>query len=308
MPFTPTQTTNSQHHYRHHHNTSPPPPRHRCGQDELNAYYHEYQNLLKHLLLLVRHDTTTSNTSKHRQQQQQQQRQLASECHELLQLMMLEARGMSTGENDDDLDWKLEWLERIKLYQSQLQQVQQDESIFIIPSSQSSSSLSSSSLSLSLPSTATEQQRQPHTRQPAAAPRPSFSEETPSWAVTLSSVNRERTELFGSVGNGTQLSPQRQATTAAPAPPAHAALHPLSRDHYETTSMLQQQRQQQETLERARRTMQETEAIAVGIGGHLYENRTKLESAHQNIRQMGLLTNQANGLIQSMSKPWYRPW
>ena len=60
--------------------------------------------------------------------------------------------------------------------------------------------------------------------------------------------------------------------------------------------------QQNETLERARRTMEETEAVALEITEELGQNREKLISAHGRIREVSGLTGRARRILQSMSQ------
>jgi len=59
---------------------------------------------------------------------------------------------------------------------------------------------------------------------------------------------------------------------------------------------------QNDTLERARRTMQETEAVALEIQTELGQNREKLQSAHGRIREMGGLTGRARRILTSMNQ------
>lgn len=60
--------------------------------------------------------------------------------------------------------------------------------------------------------------------------------------------------------------------------------------------------QQNETLERARRTMQETESVALEITEELGNNREKLISAHGRIREVSGLTGRARRILQSMNQ------
>lgn len=60
--------------------------------------------------------------------------------------------------------------------------------------------------------------------------------------------------------------------------------------------------QQNETLERARRTMEETEAVALEITDELGHNREKLVSAHGRIREVGGLTGRARRILTQMSQ------
>jgi vesicle transport through interaction with t-SNAREs 1 len=59
---------------------------------------------------------------------------------------------------------------------------------------------------------------------------------------------------------------------------------------------------QNETLERARRTMQETEAVALEITEELGQNRERLSSAHGRIREVSGLTGRARRILVSMNQ------
>jgi hypothetical protein len=59
---------------------------------------------------------------------------------------------------------------------------------------------------------------------------------------------------------------------------------------------------QSDTLERARRTMEETEAVALEITDELGQNREKLMSAHGRIREVGGLTGRARRVLTSMNQ------
>jgi hypothetical protein len=63
---------------------------------------------------------------------------------------------------------------------------------------------------------------------------------------------------------------------------------------------------QNETLERARRTMQETEAVGMEVTHELGQNRAKIESTQARVGELTSLTDQAGNLLKSMSKPWWR--
>jgi hypothetical protein len=63
---------------------------------------------------------------------------------------------------------------------------------------------------------------------------------------------------------------------------------------------------QNETLERARRTMQETEEIGMEVTEELGNNRAKIESTHGKVGELTSLTDRAGELLKSMSKPWWR--
>ena len=60
--------------------------------------------------------------------------------------------------------------------------------------------------------------------------------------------------------------------------------------------------QQNDTLERARRTMQETEQVALEITEELGNNREKLVSAHGRVREVGGMTGRARRILQSMNQ------
>jgi vesicle transport through interaction with t-SNAREs protein 1 len=59
---------------------------------------------------------------------------------------------------------------------------------------------------------------------------------------------------------------------------------------------------QNETLDRARRVMAETEETAMEITEELGRNREKIDSSHQRVRDVSGLTNQARRIVQSMSR------
>jgi hypothetical protein len=63
---------------------------------------------------------------------------------------------------------------------------------------------------------------------------------------------------------------------------------------------------QNETLERARRTMQETEEVGLEVTHELGQNRVKIESTKGRVGELTSLTDQAGNLLKSMSKPWWR--
>jgi hypothetical protein len=60
--------------------------------------------------------------------------------------------------------------------------------------------------------------------------------------------------------------------------------------------------QQSDTLERARRTMEETEVVALEITDELGQNREKLMSAHGRIREVSGLTGRAKRVLTSMNQ------
>lgn len=59
---------------------------------------------------------------------------------------------------------------------------------------------------------------------------------------------------------------------------------------------------QNDTLERARRTMQETEAVALEITEELGQNRETLMSAHGRVREVSGLTGRARRILNTMTQ------
>ena len=62
---------------------------------------------------------------------------------------------------------------------------------------------------------------------------------------------------------------------------------------------------QNETLERAQRTMEETEAVGLEITKELGDNRDKLVSAHGKVKEMSGMTERANKILDSMNRRWF---
>jgi hypothetical protein len=62
---------------------------------------------------------------------------------------------------------------------------------------------------------------------------------------------------------------------------------------------------QNDTLERARRTMMETEEISLGIQEELARNRSTLQSSHNKTKDLSDMTQQAGAILKSMT-PWWR--
>jgi vesicle transport through interaction with t-SNAREs protein 1 len=60
--------------------------------------------------------------------------------------------------------------------------------------------------------------------------------------------------------------------------------------------------QQNETLDRARRVMADTEEVALEITTELGRNRETLETAHGRVREVSGLTNRARRLLQNMNR------
>lgn len=59
---------------------------------------------------------------------------------------------------------------------------------------------------------------------------------------------------------------------------------------------------QNATLDRARQTLQETEATAMGVCNELHENRSKIKSVQSQINEVSSLADRAGHLIESISK------
>lgn len=59
---------------------------------------------------------------------------------------------------------------------------------------------------------------------------------------------------------------------------------------------------QNETLERARKTMQETESVALEITEELGQNREKLISAHGRVREVSGMTGRARRILNRMNQ------
>lgn len=60
--------------------------------------------------------------------------------------------------------------------------------------------------------------------------------------------------------------------------------------------------QQNDTLDRARRVMADTEEVGMEITAELARNRETLETAHGRVREVSGLTNRARRLLQNMSR------
>jgi vesicle transport through interaction with t-SNAREs protein 1 len=59
---------------------------------------------------------------------------------------------------------------------------------------------------------------------------------------------------------------------------------------------------QQESLDRARNVMADTESVAMEITTELSRNRETMESAHGRVKQVSGLTNRARRLLQNMNR------
>ncbi|CAB9510209.1 expressed unknown protein [Seminavis robusta] len=64
--------------------------------------------------------------------------------------------------------------------------------------------------------------------------------------------------------------------------------------------------QQNELLERARRSVLETEQVGNSVLQEMHRNRETIESAQRRIGTFSVMTEQASKIIQNMSKPWWR--
>ena len=62
---------------------------------------------------------------------------------------------------------------------------------------------------------------------------------------------------------------------------------------------------QQDSLERARRTLAETEEVAAATLDELQTQRETLQSTREKTDALSSLTRSANGIISNMSKPWW---
>ena len=62
---------------------------------------------------------------------------------------------------------------------------------------------------------------------------------------------------------------------------------------------------QNETLERARRTMADTEETAGMINEELHRSRSAIEQSHNNIAELSGLTNDASRILSRMKKRWF---
>lgn len=62
---------------------------------------------------------------------------------------------------------------------------------------------------------------------------------------------------------------------------------------------------QNETLERARRTLADTEETAGVISEELHRNRSTIEQSHKQIAELSGLTNDASRILSRMKKRWF---
>jgi ElaB/YqjD/DUF883 family membrane-anchored ribosome-binding protein len=71
--------------------------------------------------------------------------------------------------------------------------------------------------------------------------------------------------------------------------------------------MLPQDRvgRQNAQLEASLRSIRETEQVATEVSQELYRNRETLQSAQDNVGELSSMTEQAKGLLKSMSRKWF---
>jgi hypothetical protein len=112
----------------------------------------------------------------------------------------------------------------------------------------------------------------------------------------LQTVKQEKSRL-----QALELSHQKQSLMAGSG--ALASSNPQRNALQQTETKLTKQN---ETLERARRSMQETEEIGMEVTHELAQNRAKIESSAQHTEELTLLTDQAGKILHNMSKPWWR--
>ena len=65
---------------------------------------------------------------------------------------------------------------------------------------------------------------------------------------------------------------------------------------------------QNSQLESSLQSIRETEQVAAEISQELGRNREKIQQSHQKVKSLNSMTEQANGLLESMSRPWYKFW
>ena len=63
--------------------------------------------------------------------------------------------------------------------------------------------------------------------------------------------------------------------------------------------------QQNELLERARRSVEETETIGAEILSQVQRNRESIQSAHARVHALSGMTDRAGNIIKNMSRPWW---
>jgi vesicle transport through interaction with t-SNAREs protein 1 len=64
---------------------------------------------------------------------------------------------------------------------------------------------------------------------------------------------------------------------------------------------------QNETLDRALASMQETEEVGLEVVQELGRNRETMQEVHDKTRQVSTLTDSANALLKSMNAKWWQP-
>jgi hypothetical protein len=85
-----------------------------------------------------------------------------------------------------------------------------------------------------------------------------------------------------------------------------ASMPPGADARYRERMMLPQDRvrQQNETIQNALQSLNETEQVATEIGQELSKNRETIENAQGNVNQVSSMAERAKGLLASMRRPW----
>jgi len=85
----------------------------------------------------------------------------------------------------------------------------------------------------------------------------------------------------------------------------------LEKERHQVRSILERTEgraaQQNELLERARRSLQETEEIGLEIIEETRRNRETLESAQGHVNEVTGMAARASKLVKALSKPWWMP-
>jgi hypothetical protein len=63
-------------------------------------------------------------------------------------------------------------------------------------------------------------------------------------------------------------------------------------------------RQQNQTIQNALHSLNETEQVATDIGQELSKNRETIENTHDNVNQVSSMAERAKGLLKSMKRRW----
>ena len=90
-----------------------------------------------------------------------------------------------------------------------------------------------------------------------------------------------------------------------------ASMLQLERERQQVRSILEQNEtraaQQNELLERARQSVEETQAVGMEILNEAHRNRETIESAQGRVDELSSMTDRASKLVQKLSKPWWMP-